>query len=119
MKNYRGHYKEWWHFAYKCILEEDVRRRRRNWNWDHMIAHRQLCKDYASAYQIKLSCKGKVGKDQQCVLDEAEKSLDLFNLVVIRQRIEMEVSRLMYNNMEVFLYVYSLKNICSVSVVHT
>ncbi|CAH0729406.1 unnamed protein product, partial [Brenthis ino] len=94
LKKYRGHYKDWWHFAYKCILEEEVRRRRRNWTWDHMVAHRNLCKDYAAAYHTKLSSKGKVAKDQQCVLDEAEKSLDLFNLVVIRQRIEMEVERL-------------------------
>ncbi|XP_045765599.1 vacuolar protein sorting-associated protein 13 isoform X2 [Maniola jurtina] len=91
---YKGHYKAWWHFAFKCILEEEVKRRRRNWDWNHMLAHRQLCKDYASAYQCKLSNKGKVSAENKCVLDEAEKTLDLFNLVVIRQRIEMEVERL-------------------------
>ncbi|OWR52007.1 vacuolar protein sorting-associated protein, partial [Danaus plexippus plexippus] len=90
LNKYRGHYKEWWHFAYKCLLEEEVRRRHRNWDWKHMLSHRQLCKDYAKAYQNKLSCKGKVASEHQCVLDEAEKTLDLFNLVVIRQRIEME-----------------------------
>ncbi|CAG9559724.1 unnamed protein product [Danaus chrysippus] len=94
LNKYRGHYKEWWHFAYKCLLEEEVKRRRRNWDWNHMMSHRQLCKDYANAYQNKLSCKGKVAAEYQCVLDEAEKKLDLFNLVVIRQRIEMEVERL-------------------------
>ncbi|XP_075971796.1 vacuolar protein sorting 13C isoform X2 [Anticarsia gemmatalis] len=94
LQTYKRHYKEWWQFAYKCILEEEVRRRRRNWDWTHMLAHRQLCKDYASAYQCKLSSKGKVSTEQQCVLNEAEKTLDLFNLVVIRQKIEMEVERL-------------------------
>ncbi|KAM3967394.1 vacuolar protein sorting 13C isoform 2-T2 [Aphomia sociella] len=93
-KLYKGHYKEWWQFAYQCILEEEVRRRRKNWDWTHMLSHRNLCKSYASAYQCKLSNKGKVGTEQQCVLNEAEKKLDLFNLVVIRQRIEMEVERL-------------------------
>nr|XP_026496694.1 vacuolar protein sorting-associated protein 13 isoform X1 [Vanessa tameamea] len=94
LKLYKGHYKEWWNFAYKCILEDDVRRRKKNWDWNHMVAHRQLCKDYAAAYQNKLTCKGKVASEHQCVLDQAEKTLDLFNLVVIRQRIEMEVERL-------------------------
>lgn len=56
-----------------------------------MLGHRQLCQKYALAYQNKLICKGKVGADQKCVLDEAEKKLDLFNLVVIRQRIDLEV----------------------------
>ncbi|XP_045493787.1 vacuolar protein sorting-associated protein 13 [Colias croceus] len=93
-KTYKGHYKEWWHFAYKCILEEEVKRRRRNWDWNHMLSHRQLCKDYANAYQCKLTSKGKVANEYQCVLDKAEKSLDLFNLVVIRQQIELEVERL-------------------------
>ncbi|XP_063619785.1 intermembrane lipid transfer protein Vps13 [Cydia splendana] len=94
LRTYRGHYKEWWHFAYKCILEEEVLRRRRNWDWTHMLTHRNLCKDYAKVYQCKLSNKGKATQEQQCLLDEAEKKLDLLNLVVIRQRIEMEVERL-------------------------
>ncbi|XP_049694728.2 intermembrane lipid transfer protein Vps13 isoform X2 [Helicoverpa armigera] len=91
---YKRHYKEWWQFAYRCILEEEVLRRRRNWDWNHMLEHRQLCKDYATVYQCKLSNKGKVTTDQACVLEKAEKTLDLFNLVVIRQKIEMEVERL-------------------------
>lgn len=91
LRTYRGHYKEWWHFAYKCVLEEEVLRRRRNWDWTHMLTHRTLCKDYASAYQCKISSKGKTTSEQKCLMDEAEKKLDLLNLVVIRQRIEMEV----------------------------
>lgn len=91
LNSYKRHYKEWWKFAYTCILEEEVRRRRRNWDWTHMLEHRQLCKDYAAVYQCKLSNKGKVSSEQLCVLDKAEKQLDLLNLVVIRQKIEMEV----------------------------
>ncbi|KAH9640442.1 hypothetical protein HF086_018108 [Spodoptera exigua] len=94
LKSYKRHYKEWWKFAYTCILEEEVRRRRRNWDWTHMLEHRQLCKDYATVYQCKLSNKCKVSSEQLCVLDKAEKQLDLLNLVVIRQKIEMEVERL-------------------------
>lgn len=61
-----------------------------------MLAHRQLCRDYASAYQAKLSSKGKVNNECKAVLDKAEKDLDLLNLVVIRQRIEFEVSFIVY-----------------------
>lgn len=57
-----------------------------------MLAHRQLCKDYASAYQSKLINKGKISPEQQALVEKAEKHLDLLNLVVIRQRIELEVS---------------------------
>ncbi|KAJ8733309.1 hypothetical protein PYW08_001607 [Mythimna loreyi] len=91
---YKRHYRLWWQFAYQCILEEEVRRRRRNWNWTHMLSHRQLCRDYAAVYQCKLTNRGKVNTEQQCLIEKAEKQLDLFNLVVIRQKIEMEVERL-------------------------
>lgn len=91
LPSYKRHYRQWWQFAYRCILEEEVRRRHRNWNWAHMLAHRQLCRDYAAVYQCKLTNRGKVNSEQLVVLEKAEKTLDLFNLVVIRQRIEMEV----------------------------
>ncbi|XP_076249315.1 vacuolar protein sorting 13C isoform X2 [Calliopsis andreniformis] len=93
LTSYRGHYKEWWHFAYTCVLEETVRRNRRNWEWNHMKQHRDMCRDYAKVYQIKLTTK-KVAQEIEDRLTECEKKLDLFNLVIIRQQIEMEVERL-------------------------
>lgn len=93
LNTYRNHYKEWWRFAYTCILESEVRRRRKNWDWTHISYHRNTCKRYAVAYQTKLQTPAnKIPTDLMCLLDECEKTLDLFNLVVIRQRIEMEVS---------------------------
>lgn len=53
VKTYKGHYREWWKFAYTCVLEENVRRRRKNWDWLHICSHRELCKEYATAYQVK------------------------------------------------------------------
>ncbi|KAG7307792.1 hypothetical protein JYU34_006387 [Plutella xylostella] len=94
LRTYRGHYKEWWKYAYTCVLEEEVKRRRRNWDWAHILGHRQLLRDYAQSYQVKLNCKGKVPPEHVKVLEVGEKKLDLFNLVVIRQKIEMEVERL-------------------------
>jgi vacuolar protein sorting-associated protein 13A/C len=55
--SYSGHYKEWWHFAYTCVLENEVRRRRRNWDWDHICGHRKLCKEYGQLYEKKLQNK--------------------------------------------------------------
>lgn len=89
---YKGNYKQWWHFAYTCILEEDIRRRRRNWLWSHMKQHRNLCRSYAAVYRAKLtSNKGKLTQEQLKLLEDCEKTIDIFNLVVIRQQIEMEV----------------------------
>ncbi|XP_072763012.1 intermembrane lipid transfer protein Vps13 isoform X2 [Anoplolepis gracilipes] len=93
LSSYRGHYKEWWHFAYTCILEETVRRCRRNWDWTHMKHHRDTCRDYAHVYQMKLTTK-KLAKETIDQLTNCETKLDIFNLVIIRQQIEMEVERL-------------------------
>ncbi|KAI4483365.1 hypothetical protein M0802_013464 [Mischocyttarus mexicanus] len=93
LTSYRGHYKEWWLFAYTCILEETVRRYRKNWDWNHMKTHRDICREYAQVYQTKLTTK-KVTQDIEERLNMYEKKLDLFNLVIIRQQIEMEVERL-------------------------
>lgn len=91
--SYRGHYKDWWKFAYKCVLEEHVVRCRRNWNWAHMKQHRDLCREYAEVYQTKLTSKKPVPAIEER-LTHCERHLDLFNLVVIRQQIELEVERL-------------------------
>ncbi|XP_015584675.1 vacuolar protein sorting-associated protein 13 isoform X2 [Cephus cinctus] len=93
LTSYRGHYKEWWRFAYTCIMEETVRRLRRNWNWVNMKEHRDTCRVYAKAYQTKLTTK-KVAQDIDKCITDCETKLDIFNLVIIRQQIEMEVERL-------------------------
>ncbi|KAG7211251.1 hypothetical protein KM043_010561 [Ampulex compressa] len=93
LNSYRGHYKEWWQFAYTCILEETVRRCQRNWDWNHMKEHRDMCRGYAQVYQMKLQTK-KVAQEIEDRLTDYERKLDIFNLVIIRQQIEMEVERL-------------------------
>ncbi|KAK3913373.1 Vacuolar protein sorting-associated protein 13 [Frankliniella fusca] len=90
--SYSGHSKEWWHFAYKCILEDEVKRKQRNWSWNVMREHRGLCKSYAAAYKQKLTLK-KIPAELTIQLQEMENKLDVFNIVLIRQRIEVEVER--------------------------
>lgn len=92
VKSYAGHYKEWWHFAYTSILEEEIRRRRKNWDWIHIRKHRKTCNDYAKAYQTKLvTAKPPADVVQTC--QQCEKELDVLNIVLIRQKIEVEVER--------------------------
>ncbi|XP_020707369.2 intermembrane lipid transfer protein Vps13 isoform X2 [Athalia rosae] len=93
LTSYRGHYKEWWQFAYTCILEETVRRCQKNWDWNHMKLHRDTCRSYAKAYHAKLTNK-KVAQEIVDHLTHCERILDVFNLVIIRQQIELEVERL-------------------------
>ncbi|PSN37570.1 hypothetical protein C0J52_12647 [Blattella germanica] len=92
VSSFKGHYKEWWKFAFTCVLEETVRRRRRNWDWDHISRHRRVCHNYADAYKSKLTSK-KISAELQSTIDNCEKILDVLNIVLIRQRIEVEVER--------------------------
>lgn len=90
---YRGHYKDWWQFAFRCVLETDIRRRKKNWSWDNMRETRRLCKLYADVYKQKLTTK----KPAQLLLDQVEdceKQLNIQNLVIIRQKVELEVEKL-------------------------
>lgn len=79
-----------WKFAYKCILEEDVRRIHKNWDWIHMKSHRKLIKEYRVLYKQKLESK----KPSAITLNritEIENNLDVMNIILTRQRVENEV----------------------------
>ncbi|KAG8191289.1 hypothetical protein JTE90_003297 [Oedothorax gibbosus] len=84
-----GHAKEWWQFAMNAILEEDVRRKRRNWSWDHMKNHLEHRKKYQEYYVLKLLGK-KFTSDMSCELCEYENELDLFNITLARKQAEIE-----------------------------
>lgn len=57
-----------------------------------MREHRTLCKSYAAAYKQKLTMK-KIPAELTIQLQEMENKLDVFNIVLIRQRIEVQVER--------------------------
>jgi hypothetical protein len=57
-----------------------------------MAEFRQLCRTYSEAYQNKLTSR-KVSPDVQGTLDKCEKIIDVLNLILIRQKIEMEVNQ--------------------------
>ncbi|KFM65296.1 Vacuolar protein sorting-associated protein 13C, partial [Stegodyphus mimosarum] len=87
-----GHAKEWWNFAITAILEDDVRRKRRNWSWEHMKHHLEICKKYKELYVQKLLGK-KFTNEMSSEISECERELDLFNITIARKQAELEVLR--------------------------
>lgn len=81
-----NHAKIWWHFAYEAILEEYVRRRRRNWSLKHMHEHILKVKNYKAQYKIKLQTK-----QSSESLKVLEDELDVFNITLARRQAELEV----------------------------
>lgn len=55
-----------------------------------MCNHRNMCRLYADAYRTKLISKKVPNEVQQCV-DQYEECIDLFNLMLIRNRVDLEV----------------------------
>ncbi|KAH8307603.1 hypothetical protein KR044_004766 [Drosophila immigrans] len=89
---YKGHYREWWHFAITSVLEHDVRRVNRTWSWSYMKEHRERCNTYAEKYKER-----ELNKKPPAMLLEActmlEQELDVFNLLLIRQRVNIEIAK--------------------------
>ncbi|XP_055538544.1 intermembrane lipid transfer protein Vps13 isoform X2 [Wyeomyia smithii] len=89
---YKNHYQQWWKFAYTCVLETEVRRRRKNWSWENMLRHRENLKRYEEAYKIQLTSK-KLTPEITARCEGLERILDLHNIIIIRQKIELEVKK--------------------------
>ncbi|EFP12519.1 hypothetical protein CRE_29770 [Caenorhabditis remanei] len=92
LNEFKGHYKQWWRFAYTSILEEKVRRRRHNWSWDRMQKHRNLVRKYQKAW-VRRQTEASPGAEVEATIKDAEKKLDVFNVNVARQQAELEIDR--------------------------
>lgn len=57
-----------------------------------MLNHRNMCRLYADGYRTKLISKKVTNEIQQCV-DKYEECLDLFNLMLIRNRVDLDVEK--------------------------
>ncbi|KAI6203695.1 Vacuolar protein sorting-associated protein 13C [Aphelenchoides besseyi] len=90
LNEYKGHYREWWQFAYTAILEENVRRKKRNWSWQHMKKHRQLVRDYRDAWLQKQTQKS-LSTTITSILELNWKSIDVVSNVKKKQRIKVGV----------------------------
>ncbi|XP_026072516.1 vacuolar protein sorting-associated protein 13C-like isoform X6 [Carassius auratus] len=82
----------WWKYSINSILEVHIRRFNQMWDWNNIKKHRNTLKAYKAAYKIKLT-QGKVREDTEKQIQELEKVLDVFNIVLARQQVQMEVVR--------------------------
>ncbi|XP_056317504.1 intermembrane lipid transfer protein VPS13C isoform X2 [Danio aesculapii] len=85
--------KQWWKYGISSILEVHVRRFNQMWNWTNIKKHRHTLKAYKAAYKVKLTQSAKVREDTEKQIQELEKGLDVFNIVLARQQVQMEVVR--------------------------
>ncbi|GAB1605844.1 hypothetical protein Ahia01_000866700 [Argonauta hians] len=86
----RGNYARWWKYAYECILEETVRRRRRMFSWAHIHKHRTIMKQYKEAYVKKLANKSFNAK----IIEESENYLDVLCILLMRQQAEVSAKKI-------------------------
>ncbi|XP_026067710.1 vacuolar protein sorting-associated protein 13C-like isoform X7 [Carassius auratus] len=84
--------RQWWKYSINSILEVHIRHFNQMWNWNNIKKHRNTLKAYKAAYKIKLT-QGKVREDTEKQIQELEKVLDVFNILLARQQIQMEVVR--------------------------
>ncbi|XP_069901006.1 intermembrane lipid transfer protein VPS13C isoform X2 [Globicephala melas] len=84
--------RQWWKYAIDSVLEVHIRRYTRMWSWSNIKKHRQLLKSYKSAYKNKLT-QTKVPEEIQKQIQDLERPLDVFNIILARQQAQVEVIR--------------------------
>ncbi|XP_053208525.1 LOW QUALITY PROTEIN: intermembrane lipid transfer protein Vps13-like [Panonychus citri] len=87
----KGNASVWWRFVQTAILETEIRQRNQIWSWSYIKAHRQLLKDYKEAYKKYLLNPKKV---KPGIVDELESKLDVFNIILVRSQVELEVEKI-------------------------
>uniref|UniRef100_A0A8D1TM35 Vacuolar protein sorting 13 homolog C n=1 Tax=Sus scrofa TaxID=9823 RepID=A0A8D1TM35_PIG len=87
-----NHGRQWWKYAIDSVLEVHIRRHTQMWSWSNIKKHRQLLKSYKSAYKNKLT-QTKVPEEIQKQIQDLEKILDVFNIILARQQAQVEVIR--------------------------
>lgn len=76
------------------VMLESVRKRRNAWRWTHIKAHRQRCRSYQQLYARQLAKRPlAAGETEQ--LEQLERELDLFNLMLCRQQSQNAAARML------------------------
>ncbi|NXK87404.1 VP13C protein, partial [Formicarius rufipectus] len=84
--------RQWWKYAGDSVLEVHIRRHTRMWSWSNIKQHRQLLKSYKSTYKNKLT-QSKLSEETQRQIQDLERQLDVFNIVLARQQAQVETIR--------------------------
>ena len=83
LNSYSGHYSEWWNFAIQCALSQ-VRMRRKELSWPHILARIRIQRQYAALYRNALLNKVSCEERQEMTKIEEAESLEL--LVIVRDK---------------------------------
>uniref|UniRef100_A0A8C0H6C7 Vacuolar protein sorting 13 homolog A n=1 Tax=Chelonoidis abingdonii TaxID=106734 RepID=A0A8C0H6C7_CHEAB len=84
--------KIWWKYIIKGILEVNVQPKLNMWSWEHIRYHRKQVKSYKEMYKMKITSK-RPSEEIVKLLEEFEKTLDIFNITLARQQAEVEVTK--------------------------
>ncbi|NWI85207.1 VP13C protein, partial [Pitta sordida] len=84
--------REWWKYAGNSVLEVHIRRHTRMWSWSNIKHHRQLLKNYKNVYKNKLT-QSKLSEETQRQIQDLERQLDVFNIILARQQAQVETIR--------------------------
>ncbi|KAM5178815.1 intermembrane lipid transfer protein VPS13C isoform 1-T1 [Callospermophilus lateralis] len=84
--------RQWWKYAINSVLEVHIRRYTQMWSWSNIKKHRQLLQSYKTVYKSKLT-QTKVSEEIQKQIQDLEKTLDVFNIILARQQAQVEVIR--------------------------
>uniref|UniRef100_A0A8C6IYR7 Chorein N-terminal domain-containing protein n=1 Tax=Melopsittacus undulatus TaxID=13146 RepID=A0A8C6IYR7_MELUD len=81
-----------WKYAGNSVLEVHIRRHTRMWSWSNIKQHRQLLKSYKNIYKNKLT-QNKLSEETQRQIQDLERKLDVFNIILARQQAQVETIR--------------------------
>uniref|UniRef100_A0A670YVR3 Vacuolar protein sorting 13 homolog A n=1 Tax=Pseudonaja textilis TaxID=8673 RepID=A0A670YVR3_PSETE len=81
--------RKWWRYVTQGILEVNIQPRLQMWSWEHIRYHRNQVKSYKELYKIKITSK-KATQETLFMLEDLEKTLDIFNITLARQQAEFE-----------------------------
>ncbi|XP_057221541.1 intermembrane lipid transfer protein VPS13A isoform X1 [Malurus melanocephalus] len=84
--------KTWWKYVIYGILEVNVQPKLQMWSWEHISHHRKQVKNYKEMYKTKITSK-KPSEEILKLLEEFEKTLDIFNITLARQQAEVEATK--------------------------
>ncbi|XP_064373577.1 intermembrane lipid transfer protein VPS13C isoform X2 [Dromaius novaehollandiae] len=84
--------KQWWKYAGNSVLEVHIKRHTRMWSWSSIKQHRQLLKSYKNVYKNKLT-QSKLSEEAQRQIQDLERKLDVFNIILARQQAQVEMIR--------------------------
>ncbi|XP_008938924.1 PREDICTED: vacuolar protein sorting-associated protein 13C, partial [Merops nubicus] len=84
--------RQWWKYAGNSVLEVHIKRHTRMWSWSNIKQHRQLLKTYKNMYKSKLT-QSKLSEETQRQIQDLERKLDVFNIILARQQAQVETIR--------------------------